>query len=178
VASSLLGEALLLAAAGEAPHRTGNDHPRMAPHGVYPAAGEDRWLSIAVATDQERQALAALIGGEPTDERLSTWTRSQDANAAAECLQAAGIAAHASWTTPEIAANPHLHERRAIVEVAEPDGKLRAAVGVPMRLSKGQEIGIHRGTPKLGEHEDYVYGELLGLGRDERTALEDAEVIY
>ena len=178
VASSLLGEALLLAAAGEAPHRTGNDHPRMAPHGVYPAAGEDRWLSIAVATDQERQALAALIGGEPTDERLSTWTRSQDANAAAERLQAAGIAAHASWTTPEIAADPHLHERRAIVEVAEPDGKLRAAVGVPIRLSKGQEIGIHRGTPKLGEHEDYVYGELLGLGRDERTALEDAEVIY
>jgi hypothetical protein len=30
----------------------------------------------------------------------------------------------------------------------------------------------------LGEHEDYVYGELLGMGRAERTALEEAEVIY
>lgn len=178
VASSLLGEALLLAAAGETPHRTGNAHPRMAPHGVYPAAGEDRWVSIAVASDDERRALAALIGGEPTEARLSAWTAARDANAAAEQLQAAGIAAHASWTTPEIAGDAHLHARGAIVEVAEPDGKLRAAVGVPMRLSKGEEIGIHRGTPKLGEHEDYVYGELLGLGRRERTALEDAEVIY
>jgi crotonobetainyl-CoA:carnitine CoA-transferase CaiB-like acyl-CoA transferase len=179
VASSLLGEALLLAAAGEAPHRTGNDHPRMAPHGVYRAAGEDRWVSIAVGTNEERRALAEIVGGSDlSDEALSAWTRTQDANAAAERLQAAGIAAHASWTTPEIAADQHLRERRAIVEVAEPDGTLRAAVGVPMRLSKGAEIGIHRGTPKLGEHEDYVYGELLALGRDERTALEDAEVIY
>jgi crotonobetainyl-CoA:carnitine CoA-transferase CaiB-like acyl-CoA transferase len=179
VASSLLGEALLLAAAGEEVHRMGNAHPRMTPHGVYPAAGEDRWVSLAVGTDQERQALAQLIGSEDcSDDRISAWTRGLEANAAAEQLQAAGIAAHASWTTPEIAADPHLHARGAIVEVAEPDGKLRAAVGVPMRLSKGEEIGIARGTPKLGEHEDYVYGELLGMARAERDALEEAEVIY
>ena len=179
VASSLLGEALLLAAAGEAVHRTGNAHPRMAPHGVYPAAGEDRWLSIAVSTEAEREALARVIGSDDlSDESLSAWTRSLDANVAAQMLQDAGVAAHASWTTPEIAADPHLRERRAIVDVAEPDGAIRAAVGVPMRLSKGEEIGIHQGTPRLGEHEDYVYGELLGMARAERTALEDAEVIY
>lgn len=179
VASSLLGEALLLAAAGEEIHRMGNDHPRMAPHGVYPAEGEDRWLSIAVGTDAERRALAGVIGSDDlSDEALSAWTRTLDANVAAQMLQDAGIAAHASWTTPEIAADPHLRTRNAIVDVAEPDGKIRAAVGVPMRLSKGPEIGIERGTPKLGEHEDYVYGELLGLGRDRRTALEEAEVIY
>jgi crotonobetainyl-CoA:carnitine CoA-transferase CaiB-like acyl-CoA transferase len=197
VASSLLGEALLLAAAGQEPHRTGNDHPLMAPHGVYPAAGEDRWLSIAVATDAEWQAMVEVmgkpeLGADPRfaaavhrhanrvtlNEIVSRWTASLDANAAAEKLQAAGIAAHASWTTPEIAADPHLHARRAIVDVAEPDGKIRAAVGVPMRLSKGTDIGIHRGTPKLGEHEDHVYGELLSLSRAERQALEEAEVIY
>ena len=178
VASSLLGEALLMAAAGAQLTRTGNAHPRMAPHGVYPARGEDRWLSIAVANAQGRQALAALIGGDPSDEAISTWSSARDANAAAAQLQAAGIAAHASWTTPEIAADPHLQARGAIVEVAEPDGTKRAAVGVPMRLSKGAEIGIHRGTPWLGEHEDYVYGELLGLSRTERDLLEEAEVIH
>ncbi|MFT4025216.1 MAG: CoA transferase [Novosphingobium sp.] len=178
VASSLLGEALLLAAAGEEVRRMGNAHPRMSPHGVYPARGEDRWLSIAVGSDAERAALAGIVGPDLSDEALSAWARGQDANAAAALLQAAGIAAHASWTTPEIAGDEHLRQRGAIVEVAEPDGKLRAAVGVPMRLSKGPEIGIHRGTPKLGEHEDYVYGELLGMGRGERAALEDAEVIY
>ena len=193
VAASLLGEALLLAAAGREVHRSGNDHPRMAPHGVYPAAGEDRWVSIAVASDAEWRALAAILGiddprfateaqrhglREELNELVSGWTRTQDANAAAERLQAAGVAAHASWTTPEIAADPHLQARGAIQEVAEPDGKLRAAVGVPMRLSKGAGIGIHSGTPRLGEHEDYVYGDLLGLSRAERSALEGDEVIY
>jgi hypothetical protein len=47
-----------------------------------------------------------------------------------------------------------------------------------MRLSKGPAIGIQRGTPQLGEHEDYVYGELLGMGRAERQTLADAEVIF
>jgi len=193
VAASLIGEALLLAAAGGEPHRIGNAHPRMAPHGVYPAQGKDRWIAIAVSGDAEWRALAGIIGC--TDSRFATeagrkanageldrivgeWTASRDANGASAQLQAAGIAAHASWTTPEIAADEHLHARNAIVDVAEPDGTIRAGVGVPMRLSKGAEIGIHRGTPKLGEHEDYVYGELLGLGRGERRALEEAEVIY
>lgn len=193
VASSLLGEALLMAAAGAEPHRIGNAHLRQAPHGVYPAQGEDRWVAIAVASDAEWAALAALIGldeprfatqaarqaaQEELDAIVSAWTATLPADDVAQMLQDAGIAAHASWTTPEIAADPHLRARGAICEVQEPDGKHRAAVGVPMRLSKGAEIGIHSGTPKLGEHEDYVYGELLGLGRDERTALEDGEVIY
>src|SRR5690606_25775812 len=43
VAASLVGDALLLAAAGGEPRRIGNAHQRMAPHGVYPAEGEDRW---------------------------------------------------------------------------------------------------------------------------------------
>jgi crotonobetainyl-CoA:carnitine CoA-transferase CaiB-like acyl-CoA transferase len=197
VASALLGEALLLAAAGQEPHRIGNAHLSMAPHGVYPAQGEDRWVSIAVATDEEWQALAAIIdepglAGDPRFARaaerhanraalepiLSAWTATLPADDIAEMLQDAGIAAHGSWTTPEIAADPHLRARGAVCEVTEPDGKHRAAVGVPMRLSKGPEIGIHRGTPKLGEDEDYVYGELLGMTRRERTTLEASEVIY
>lgn len=193
VASAFIGEALLMASAGETPRRMGNDHSRMAPHGVYPASGEDRWLSIAVASDEEWQRLAAIIGcTDPRfaaeaarhaarvelDALVAQWTRGQDANAAAALLQAHGIAAHASWTTPEIAADEHLRARGAVVEVTEPDGTPRAAVGVPMRLSKGQEIGIHRGTPRLGEDEDHVYGELLGMGRAEREVLELAEVIY
>ena len=193
VAASLVGEALLVAAAGGTVHRAGNDHAAMAPHGVYPAAGEDRWLTIAVADDGQWHALAAMIGcADPRfakaagrlehrveiDSAVAAWTRTQDANAAAERLQAAGIAAHASWTTPEIAADPHLRQRGAIVEVAEPDGTPRAAVGVPMRLSKCADIGIDRGTPKLGEDEDFVFGELLGIGRAERDALEAADVIF
>lgn len=195
VASSLLGEALLLAAAGQEPRRAGNDHPVMVPHGVYPAAGEDRWISIAITSDAKWQSFGAMLGGdaeaacfasaegrlahrERLNDIVSAWTRNLDANVAAERLQTAGIAAHASWTTPEIVRDPHLRERRAIVDVAEPDGTKRAAVGVPMRLSKSTNIGIGHGTPRLGEHEDYVFGELLGMTRAERQILEQAEVIH
>ncbi|WP_298263324.1 CaiB/BaiF CoA-transferase family protein [Acidocella sp.] len=179
VASSLAGEALLLAAAGGTPARMGNAHESLAPHGVFPALGEDRWIAIAARTDAERAALAKSIGATTlSDDAIAAWTSTREANAAAAELQEAGIAAHVSWTTPEIAADPHLRERNAIVAVREPDGTARAAVGVPMRLSKGAEIGIHSGTPKLGEHEDYIYGELLGMDSAARKALEDAEVIY
>jgi crotonobetainyl-CoA:carnitine CoA-transferase CaiB-like acyl-CoA transferase len=197
VAASLVGDMMLLAAAGGVPARQGNSHARMAPHGVYPALGDDRWLALAVAEDAEWQVLAGLIGrpdlaDDPRFEAeasrranrlelegiISAWSATCDANEAAAALQQAGISAHASWTTPEIAGDAHLRTRGAIVEVAEPDGTLRAAVGVPMRMSKGEEIGIDRGTPRLGEHEDHVFGDLLGMGRDERRALEDAEVIF
>lgn len=197
VASALVGDALLMAAAGQEVQRAGNAHPGMAPHGVYPAQGEDRWITIAVASDAEWRSLAGLMErpelardprfatvaarlGRRTElaETLSGWTARHDANTLSATLQDAGIAAHASWTTPEIAADAHLQERGAIVDVAEGDGTRRKAVGVPMRLSKGVDIGFERFTPTLGEHEDRVYGELLGMGRAERQALEDAEVIY
>jgi len=197
VAASLVGDLLLLAAAGGATARIGNAHPRMAPHGVYPAAGEDRWLALAVEDDAAWTALCGVMKRpdlasdprfadgasrirhrETLDALVSHWSAGVEANAAAEQLQHAGVAAHASWTTPEIAADAHLRQRGAIVSVAEPDGTLRAAVGVPLRLSKGEDIGILRGTPRLGEHENYVYGEILGMGRAERLALEAAEVIH
>jgi crotonobetainyl-CoA:carnitine CoA-transferase CaiB-like acyl-CoA transferase len=197
VASSLIGEALLLAAAGFEPQRMGNDHPRMAPHGVYPAKGEDCWVTIAVSSDTEWQALARAMGkpeladdlrfakagdrhahrGE-LDGIIARWTVSLQADATAERLQGAGVAAHASWTAREAVSDPHLRARHAIVEVKEPDGRPRSAIGVPVRMSKGEDIGIQAGTPKLGEHEDYVFGSLLGLSRADRQVLEDEEVIH
>ncbi|TAK99215.1 MAG: CoA transferase [Rhodospirillaceae bacterium] len=197
VASSLIGEALLLAAAGAVPERMGNDHPRMAPHGVYSAQGEDCWVTIAVGTDAEWRALAQAMNAPQLagDVRFATaktrhanraelngivaqWTKTLSADTAASLLQAAGISAHASWTAGDVVADAHLRARHAIVDVKEPDGRGRAAVGVPMRMSKGEEIGIASGTPQLGEHEDYVFGELLGLTRAERQALQDEKVIH
>jgi crotonobetainyl-CoA:carnitine CoA-transferase CaiB-like acyl-CoA transferase len=179
VASSLAGEALLAAAAGGSPQRMGNAQEGWLVHGMYPAVGEDRWIAIAARDHAEAAALAKVIRSDDiSDLAIAAWTSTREANAAAAELQDAGVAAHASWTTPEVAADPHLRERGAIVTVQEPDGKERAAVGVPMRLSKGPEIGIHRGTPKLGEHEDYIYGELLGMSSATRQVMQDAEVIY
>ncbi|MCZ7601183.1 MAG: CoA transferase [Gammaproteobacteria bacterium] len=78
----------------------------------------------------------------------------------------------------DIADDAHLRARGAIVEVSEPDGRTRAAVGAPLKLSKGGDIGLTRGTPRLGEHEDYVFGDLLGLSAEERRSLERDGAIY
>ncbi len=191
VASAAAGEALLEAAAGHTPRRWGNAHPRMSPHGVYPARGDDSWLTIAVADERAWRGLLAVIGRPDLadDPRFATeaarhtarveldaiiagWTREQDAEDAAARLQEAGCAAHPSWATPQIAGDAHLRARGAIVDAPEPDGRIRAAVGIPVRLSATPPRGIWRGTPQLGEDEDRVFGELLGLDRAAREALE------
>ncbi len=197
VAASMIGEALLLAACGVRPVRQGNADPGMAPHGVYPAAASDSWLTIAVRDEAAWRGLVRamrneMLGTDPRfatlasrlanraalDEAVAAWTRTQDANEAASLLQAEGVAAHASWDSRDIVADPHLRARGAIIEVPEPGGDgIRAAVGAPMRLSAADGIGISRPTPALGEHEDYVFGEILGLSRAERSRLEQERAI-
>jgi crotonobetainyl-CoA:carnitine CoA-transferase CaiB-like acyl-CoA transferase len=195
VAASLAGDALLYAAAGETPTRQGNDHGRMAPHGVYPLRRADRWLTIAVGSDAEWSAFVRVAGDRALDdprfatetsrhahrreldELVAGWTAQRD-DGVAEQLQRAGVAAHVSWTVADIVADEHLRSRGSIVGVRNPDGSGRAAVGVPARFSKTSDVGIERGTPALGEDEDYVFGELLGLGEAERRQLEERQVIY
>ncbi|WP_353476059.1 CoA transferase (plasmid) [Salipiger sp. H15] len=197
VASALAGEALTAASAGVVPRRLGNADPQRAPHGLYRTRREDRWLAIAVSSDLEWAALARLMGRAALaeDPRYATaaarvaaraeldaivaaWAELVEAEQAAEALQRAGIAAHVSWRAKDIAADPHMRARGAVVEVTETDGRARKAVGFPAMFSASDGPGIERGTPALGEHEDQVYGEMLGLGRAERARLEEERVIY
>ena len=196
VACSLVGEALLLAAAGGEPSRIGNDHLRMAPHGVFATREHDRWLTIAVRSDDEWQKLVKLMDASHllADPRFATeaerhrhrrtlhseierWTRIQDAAKLEQALQAIGIAAHLSCNMRDIAEDRHLRERGVVVDVADTEGNKRAALHVPIRFADA-EVGIARGTPQLGEDEDYVFGDLLGLSPEERRSLVDQQVIY
>ena len=197
VAASLIGEALLQAAVGDKPVRSGNDHPFMAPHGVFPTRVYDRWVTIAVGAEREWQGLIKSMQRtdlannpfyttqasrhehrEELNGLVSEWTKLHDADPIISLLQTAGVPAHVSWNARDIVEDEHLRIRRAIVDVHAPNGDLRAAVRVPIRFSKSPDVGIERGTPRLGENEDYVFGELLGMAAPERRALEDEQVIY
>ena len=59
----------------------------------------------------------------------------------------------------------------ALVPVSAPDIPPRLAVGAPARFSVTDEVGIRRLTPTLGQDEDHVFGELLGLSRAQRDDL-------
>ncbi len=197
VASAMIGEALVQASAGITPVRTGNGDLVMAPHGVYPTREPDRWLTLAVRGDREWRALACELGGpqaasdprfatadarrrhrEALDATIAGWLSSCDAGATAERLQRAGVCAHVSWSMQDIAGDPHLRARGATVEVSAPGIPPRLAVGAPVRFSKGLGVGIRRLTPALGQDEDYVFGELLGLSSAQRADLQRREVIF
>jgi crotonobetainyl-CoA:carnitine CoA-transferase CaiB-like acyl-CoA transferase len=196
VASAMIGDALVQASVGLTPVRPGNRHLSMAPHGVYPTQQPDRWLTLAVRTDAEWQVLVRELGHpaassdprfatadarlryrDELDTLLTEWLAVCNADVTAERLQRAGVCAHVSWSMEDIARDPHLRARGATVEVSASDVPPRLAVGAPARFSKSQNVGIRRLTPALGQDEDYVFGELLGLSSAQRADLERREVI-
>ena len=196
VASAMIGDALVQASAGQQPVRVGNADAAMAPHGVYATAEPDRWLTLAVRDDAAWTALQRVLGQFCDDPRFATvqgrcghrheldtlvarWLSRCDADETASRLQQAGVCAHVSWNMKDIAQDAHLRSRGALAEVSAPDIPPRLAVGAPGRFggSGNGDVGIRRLTPALGQDEDYVYGELLGLSGAQRAELEAREVI-
>ncbi len=196
VMTTFIGETVLDAIVNKRDqHRMGNQDPFMAPHGVYPCAGNDQWLSIAVGTDQEWRALCQAID-EPqflTDPRFATeesrhknqkaldtiianFTRTRDKIEAMEELQEAGVPATASYSAADLLADPHLHDRGVFESTEDVAGNPLIMMGAPWKFSHtpGQ---IERRPPKTGEDDEYVYGELLGIATKELRGLKERGVI-
>jgi crotonobetainyl-CoA:carnitine CoA-transferase CaiB-like acyl-CoA transferase len=196
VASAMIGDALVQASLKQNAVRPGNAHLSMAPHGVYATAQPDRWLTIAVRNDEEWRALtrvlehgaaadhpsfatndARLRHRDELDHLVTQWLADADAERTAERLQRAGVCAHVSWTMQDIADDTHLRERGTTTQVSADGIEPRLAVGSPAKFSRTNEAGIHRLTPALGQDEEYVFGELLGLSASQRADLEQREII-
>jgi len=196
VASAMIGDALVQASVGATPQRPGNADASMAPHGVYPTSAPDRWLTLAVRDDAQWRALARVLGHadaaadaryatvaarlrhrDALDALLARWLADRDADATAAQLQHAGVCAHVSWTMQDVADDAHLRARGAVTDVSAPGIPPRPAVGAPARFSRTADVGIRRLTPALGQDEDYVFGELLGLSSAQRADLASREVI-
>lgn len=84
--------------------------------------------------------------------------------------------AGASLDPMELVDDPQLKERGFIVEMEHPEmGKLRLA-GLPWKLSDTPK-GNYLCAPLLGQHNDYVFSELLGLSKEEIEQLKEENVI-
>ena len=93
-----------------------------------------------------------------------------------EWCQNAGCPTTAIYTIAEVAEQPHLLERGYIVDVEHPLlGKMRD-IGAPFQLPECPG-GPVAPPPLLGQHNDEVYGELLGMSSDDVTRLRDEDVI-
>ncbi|UCG83641.1 MAG: CoA transferase [Dehalococcoidia bacterium] len=195
-AACLIGDALLdYTMNGRNQSRQGNLDDFMAPHNCYRCQGDDKWISIAIGTDEEWNAFCNAIGNPEwtKDERFSDsysrwqnqkqmdafiqeWTMNSESFEVMEVLQKAGVAAIPSFSSPEIWGDPHLDERGLTVIVDHVTLGAQPVSAPPWKLSR-TSAEITSAGPTLGQHNDYIFGELLGLSKEEISDLVDKGVI-
>jgi crotonobetainyl-CoA:carnitine CoA-transferase CaiB-like acyl-CoA transferase len=175
----------------------GNRHPlaAAAPHGVFPCAGEDRWIAIAVGDDDGWQHLVTAMGdpewaGSPDfadtarrienqdalDEHLSEWTGGLDDYELAATLQRHGVAATPVLSVADLLNDPHFKARGTFPEVKHPLGFSETIYGAYVKTS-GIEPPIRPG-PVIGQDNEQVFQGLLGISEEEYRSLVDDEVIF
>ncbi len=169
----------------------GNADMSMAPHNVYPCLGDDQWVSISVGTDEEWEGLVQAIGRpswasdrkyshvlgrwrgqEEIDAHIADWTRGLTSREVMETLQAAGVPAGMVQNTAQAHADPQLEALGFFEDVTHPEAGTHRYPGIMGQIS-GYPNQIQRPAPCLGEHNGYVYRELMGLSAQRYGELED-----
>ena len=172
-----------------------NEWPRMAPHSIYRAAGEDEWIAIACRNDVDWRSCVRVIGEDwarredwaslegrlagqqALDEQLDAWCARSDKLDLQRAFQNAGVPAAAVQKPEERIDHdpatagfdlwPTVHHTEI--------GDVRVD-GLPVRFSQTPH-DISRGAPCIGEHTEQVLSSLLGLGHDEIAALRAEGVV-
>lgn len=204
VTATMLGEAMMdYALNGRVAAPIGNRHPSIAPHGVYPCRDTrpppseghppGRWIAIAVENDAQWRGLCAALGDpawtvaprfatvngrlqhqREIDAHLSAWTANHDHIALTELLQQHGVPAGAVLDGTELLADRHLRERGWWDQVTPTEvGRSFPMIGPPWRMSASPNLPLSP-APCLGEHNDVVLRQLLGID-DQRYATLQAE---
>jgi benzylsuccinate CoA-transferase BbsF subunit len=176
--------------------RQANRHEFMAPHNADACQGDLKWVTIAVANDEEWHSLCAAMGNpewakdekfaggygrwqnqEELDGHIEQWTMNYTPEEVTEMLQKVGVAAFPSLSNRGLVEDPHLNERGFFEEWDHPEIGRQKYDGILWKMSKTPGR-INRRAPLVGEHNDYVFGELLGLPQEEIDRLVEEKVIY
>jgi crotonobetainyl-CoA:carnitine CoA-transferase CaiB-like acyl-CoA transferase len=177
------------------PQSNRSQFPAMAPHGIYPAAGDDDWVAIACRDDEDWSALAGviavpwatedrfasrsdrLIHEDDLDELLGQWTAARAGLETADALRKAGVPVAVVVRPEDRIDHDPLTEAWGLWPTVRHSemGDVRVE-GVPVHLSR-TDWRIERGAPCLGEHNDLVFGDLLGLEPGEIAALREEGVL-
>ena len=174
----------------------GNWNSTMAPHSCYRCQGDDEWVAIAVSNDEEWKAFCYAIGNpeltmderfrdglnrwknqEELDRLIEEWTKNHAHYEVMEILQKAGVMAGPTLKVAEVVQDRHLEERGFFIDVGHPDVGTVRFPRLPWRSSEGPQ-GNYEQPPCLGEHNDYVFRELLKMPEEEIARLEEEQVIF
>jgi crotonobetainyl-CoA:carnitine CoA-transferase CaiB-like acyl-CoA transferase len=188
-----LGDMFVDCQLGIEPRRHGNRNAWRAPQGLYRCAGENSWLAVSVGTDSEWHGLAKTIGQaelaedprfadfsaritrhDELDGLIEAWTREQPPMEAFHALQEAGVPAGPLLDDAMYAADPHLMARSWLQPLDSPDVGTHLHPGVAFR---GVPQVWRRGSPILGQDNEYVYKELLGVSDEEFERYGDERIL-
>lgn len=172
-----------------------SDHTMAVPHGCYECLGTDRWCVIAVFNEVEWRALCQVLGhpewtcdqrfsdvskrkehaGE-LDELLRQWTSDRRAEEIVELLQKAGVPAGIVQNAEDLANDPQLLEREFFVHLKHPTLGDTISDGSPIKFSRN-DGKQWKASPLLGEDNEYVFRNLLGLSEKEFHGYVEKRVI-
>ena len=154
---------------GRVQDRVGNDDPSLRPHGVYPSEGDDRWIAIACEDDDQRVALAELVGGID-DDSIRSWTATRGGDDAMYALQAVGVPAHVVADSADFAQDPQIAYRGHLVTFDHPMMGDVVIEGPRFVLSRTPARATAPG-PMLGQHTTEVLADILGYDDDKVVEL-------
>jgi len=170
---------------GRVATRMANRDHSAVPHGAYRCRGLDRWCVIAVTSDEEWQAFGRVIGQpkwfsqprfatfigrkeneDELDKLIEVWTVSHAAEEVMALMQSAGVAAGLVENAEELFHDPQLSHRQAFVALEHREmGTYHISTAV-FRSSRYPNQPCSP-APLLGEHNEYVLKEFLGMSDDE-----------
>jgi crotonobetainyl-CoA:carnitine CoA-transferase CaiB-like acyl-CoA transferase len=172
----------------------GNRDESMAPHGVFPAAGDDQWIAIAIASDGEFARLCEVLGissmasdlkfarlfgrlanVDELEREIAARTRVHQRDELVAKLRERGLAAGPIYNTPELMMDSVFSESSMLVKLKHGEVGERVVPGIPVRF--GAIDLQYRGAPMFGEHTDEVMGGLLGYSAAEIARLKEAKVL-
>ncbi len=175
----------------------GNRHPTAAaaPHGVFPCAGEDRWISLAVHDEPSWRGLKDAMGRpdwaesatfatcedrvaniETLHAELARFTSAFDDYELAERLQRSGVAAAPVLNVADLLANPHYQARKTFIEIEHPLGFTETVYGNYVKTTRAEPA--YAPGPAMGQDNEHVYRDLLGLSETRYRELVEGKIIY
>ncbi len=179
---------------GDVQQRAGNRFPGAAPRNLYRAA-DGGWLAISATTQRTFERLAQTMGRPDliTDRRfvdnasrvahvdeldaiIQDWTAAQPLDRLLQLLEDAEVVAGQVYDVSQVLRDPHYQARDDVVTVRDAEIGELPMPGVIPKFSRTPGRVVHAG-PRLGEHNDQIYGGLLGLTRAQIDDLARAGVI-
>ncbi len=179
---------------GRTAERIGNRHPAWVPQGCYRCQGDDRWVALSVTCEDEWTALCKAIGRpkladdprfadilerrrnhDALDVIIEEWTSQHTHYEAMELLQQAGVPAGAVLDNKEALTSPHAEARGLLPYLTHPDGVSHPYINSPWQFSRIPQ-GVRTPAPILGEHNNYLLGEVLGMPQEDLQRLESSQV--